>query len=608
MQQSKRLQAWNDVLRTRLSVEKRVAALQVFLELCAERFGRGAAAPLAIRGCEDEGCLDDATWLCPVCSVVPLHPTTTVKGRTLCEQCYKAVRGEPYYADFFVPGVDATDPVPDIKLKWLVPRLLDRTRCSSVGISETVELSSEKLRGLSPDAAAKECVQLAARLLKQGRVAESIQKIVLMLQIPRRTSRYMTICALDTLSEALRVSEEKAVFLAAVGVHETYGDVAASIFPEGEAHLDALPSNIATEKVTQDVREEFECLLCSCLVYKPTTLPSGHSLCQQCVIRCLEVTDPSTGMAAPPICPMTRMPLQAYVAWFHSNDWLSGEPQLANRMLAWLCEQCLPEEFAKRQEDVAREAAEMSQSTANRFFPIFVLSVSFPGLPCNLHIFEPRYRLMMRRAIAGDRKFGICTHGDVSMLAGNRADADMPFASIGTMMHITSQSVLPDGRSFIETVGYKRFRVLERGMLDGYHQARIEYMDDPSPTDEDRQVAFRLNETFQHFVNPQTMSLVEDSLGRYPDPSREPFLLAYWIASVFFSRNPVEQYRALTQSPPTYLHRLNDLLTRFDAINLNGTVHVDVDGGSDPDDDEDEDQDEDQDDGMEEDASDNNPD
>lgn len=43
--------------------------------------------------------------------------------------------------------------------------------------------------------------------------------------------------------------------------------------------------------------------------------------------------------------------------------------------------------------------------------PIFVCTVAYPGVPCPLHIFEPRYRLMMRRCMeTGTKKFGMCSY------------------------------------------------------------------------------------------------------------------------------------------------------------------------------------------------------
>ena len=41
--------------------------------------------------------------------------------------------------------------------------------------------------------------------------------------------------------------------------------------------------------------------------------------------------------------------------------------------------------------------------------PVFVCTMSFPCVPCPLHVFEPRYRLMIRRAMeSGTRQFGMC--------------------------------------------------------------------------------------------------------------------------------------------------------------------------------------------------------
>ena len=41
--------------------------------------------------------------------------------------------------------------------------------------------------------------------------------------------------------------------------------------------------------------------------------------------------------------------------------------------------------------------------------PVFVCTMSFPAVVCPLHVFEPRYRLMIRRAMeSGTRQFGMC--------------------------------------------------------------------------------------------------------------------------------------------------------------------------------------------------------
>lgn len=52
------------------------------------------------------------------------------------------------------------------------------------------------------------------------------------------------------------------------------------------------------------------------------------------------------------------------------------------------------------------------------------------------------------------------------------------FADYGCMLEIHSLDLLPDGRSYVDSVGSNRFRVLKRGLRDGYHTADIEYVED----------------------------------------------------------------------------------------------------------------------------------
>ena len=59
----------------------------------------------------------------------------------------------------------------------------------------------------------------------------------------------------------------------------------------------------------------------------------------------------------------------------------------------------------------------LKSSVANNIFlclhrerePIFVCTIAFPSVPCPLHVFEPRYRLMLRRCLEyNDKEFGMC--------------------------------------------------------------------------------------------------------------------------------------------------------------------------------------------------------
>lgn len=52
------------------------------------------------------------------------------------------------------------------------------------------------------------------------------------------------------------------------------------------------------------------------------------------------------------------------------------------------------------------------------------------------------------------------------------------FADYGCILEIHSLELLNDGRSYVDTVGGSRFRVLKRAQRDGYHTADIEYLED----------------------------------------------------------------------------------------------------------------------------------
>jgi hypothetical protein len=76
-----------------------------------------------------------------------------------------------------------------------------------------------------------------------------------------------------------------------------------------------------------------------------------------------------------------------------------------------------------------------------------------------------RYRLMLRRCLESPTPF-------FGMIMPPKAGC--PPVDYGTILEIKSVQMLPDGRSMVETWGSTRFRILERGFLDGYMVGRIE--------------------------------------------------------------------------------------------------------------------------------------
>jgi Lon protease-like protein len=85
------------------------------------------------------------------------------------------------------------------------------------------------------------------------------------------------------------------------------------------------------------------------------------------------------------------------------------------------------------------------------FIPIFPLGiVVYPGEELNLHIFEPRYKQLIRECVDANRPFGI------------PVIIDEKLNELGTLLQVREISkVYEDGKMDIRTVGLKIFRVLE---------------------------------------------------------------------------------------------------------------------------------------------------
>ena len=87
--------------------------------------------------------------------------------------------------------------------------------------------------------------------------------------------------------------------------------------------------------------------------------------------------------------------------------------------------------------------------------PMFPLgSVLVPGMILPLHVFEPRYRALVRDCTAGDGEFGVVLIERGSEVGGGDARTD-----VGTMARIVQADELPDGRFAVGAVGMRRIRV-----------------------------------------------------------------------------------------------------------------------------------------------------
>ena len=81
--------------------------------------------------------------------------------------------------------------------------------------------------------------------------------------------------------------------------------------------------------------------------------------------------------------------------------------------------------------------------------PMFPLSaVLFPHASMPLHVFEPRYRALMRDCLEGDSRFGV-----VLIERGSEVGGGDQRSAVGTRGVIARAAELPDGRWVLEVRG-----------------------------------------------------------------------------------------------------------------------------------------------------------
>lgn len=113
-----------------------------------------------------------------------------------------------------------------------------------------------------------------------------------------------------------------------------------------------------------------------------------------------------------------------------------------------------------------------------RTLPMFPLgNVLVPHALLPLHLFEPRYRAMIRDVLDGDREFGV-----VLIQRGAEVGGDDVRSDLGTLARVLDAQELDDGRWVIVNAGVQRLRVLEWLPDDPYPRAVIEELEDPAPS------------------------------------------------------------------------------------------------------------------------------
>ncbi|KAF9697131.1 hypothetical protein EKO04_004894 [Ascochyta lentis] len=301
------------------------------------------------------------------------------------------------------------------------------------------------------------------------------------------------------------------------------------------------------ERLREVTYQELDCLVCYNTMLEPTTTTCGHTFCRRCLARVMDHSN---------ICPFCRRGLHISAS-LQTNQCGNA---ILNSLLNGLC----PDLVASRAAAVKSE-----EQAGDEVFntPLFICTLAMPAMPTFLHVFEPRYRLMMRRVLEGNRQFGMVMCNRTSSSQGEFGT--VPFLEYGTLLEIVNYELLRDGRSFVETRGIGRFKVRAHGMLDGYNVASVERVEDVSFAEEgaleQRETTMARDFAESHFredpQNPLPTDIAIESLSTqqlldtctafvremreasapwlrdriiqvYGEPPENPALFPYWFASV----------------------------------------------------------------------------
>jgi Lon protease-like protein len=194
--------------------------------------------------------------------------------------------------------------------------------------------------------------------------------------------------------------------------------------------------------------------------------------------------------------------------------------------------------------------------------PVFPLgTVLFPGLVLPLHIFEERYRTLVRELVAspsdGPHEFGVVTlRRGLEVQQTAEGGAELPaepepvtrpqLYDVGCTAELRQVTELPDGRFDIVTVGRRRFKVLsvEAGTAP-YLTAEVEWLPDEDRTDETADLlAPRVLGAFRSYL--ELLRPDSEVIDQVPD---DPTVLSHLVAAT--AQLTTDERQLLLAAPDT---------------------------------------------------------
>lgn len=191
--------------------------------------------------------------------------------------------------------------------------------------------------------------------------------------------------------------------------------------------------------------------------------------------------------------------------------------------------------------------------------PIFPLAtVLFPGAILPLHIFEERYKMMMRYAIENGGVFGLSYRNDAFI--GRETAPEV--GSIGCIAKINAVVPLEEGKMNIISTGMVRYKVVAIIQAAPYPLARVEPLaDDLEPGADLNQIFDDMVDVCKQFLEAaQTLNEVNAPISQ--DLPEDPEDFSLLVSSALPIDNHLKQALLEMTSTRLRLTRLRSYVTR----------------------------------------------
>ncbi|KAJ3119185.1 hypothetical protein HK098_005700 [Nowakowskiella sp. JEL0407] len=212
--------------------------------------------------------------------------------------------------------------------------------------------------------------------------------------------------------------------------------------------------------VSASMESLLECDICLTDFNDPVTSPCGHTFCRSCIIRNFELSSKC------PLC-RTQLPPQTYFTTL--------PPTYAINSLL-------------KTPSITPYNPSTQTSPRVERVGIFICTLIYPYQTSKFHIFEPRYRKLIKNALASDKHIAVC----VPRPSQRQRDRNTPNIEFGTICRIMDYREIPeyadtsDGlipRYLVKIEGVYRFKVYAENPeithdADGLWWANVERIDE----------------------------------------------------------------------------------------------------------------------------------